>query len=226
MRSELTLREYKYAKTRADIWEAFLDLVNIKEFETININEVCEKAHVSRGTFFNYFPSKEHLYTYYGWCFCADLYVYLKDDSRKNLSCKEKIMLIFNFTVLEDGKNNNQFAKFINHILRRDFNIINEVKYTKVDFLYRYPDLNHYFSDTEDIMLPTVGEHFFQLIEEGIEKKEFRSDISIMGTVFKILAIYFSPPIISKFIRHNYTLQEIYDETLDDILEVILNQER
>jgi AcrR family transcriptional regulator len=224
MSEELTLREYKYAKTRADIWDAFLELVNEKDFEKISINEVCEKAHVSRGTFFNYFPSKEHLYTYYGWCFCADLYICLNESPSKNLSCKEKIKFIFNYTATENKKTSDQFSKFVIHILRRPLNIINEIKFTKVDFLYRYPSYNHCFSDSAEMALPTVGEHFFQIVQEGIERKEFRSDISVKGTVYKILAIYFSPPVISKFLRQELTLQDVYEETIDDLLEAIISK--
>lgn len=224
MHSELTLREYKYAKTKADIWEAFLQLLYVNDFEAISVNEICKNAHVSKGTFFNYFPSKEHLYTYYGWCFCADLFVFLNQDDKKQLTSIEKIKLIFRFTVLEDEKIMNLFPKFVSHILRRSLNIINEVRFTKADFIYRYPEHKHLFQGKEDILLPTVGDHFFKLVEEGIEKEELQNDISVEGTVFKILAIYFSPPIISKFLRKDYSLENVYEKTLDDLLNTIVSK--
>ena len=74
-KSSLSLRDLNFAKTRYSILQAFLKIVKVKEYENITIDEICNTAEISRGTFFNYFPSKEHIYTYYGWCFCAEMFV-------------------------------------------------------------------------------------------------------------------------------------------------------
>lgn len=221
-KSTMTLRDLNFAKTRYNIWQAFLDLIKTKNYEDITIDEVCENAEVSRSTFFNYFPSKEHLYTYYGWTFCAELFIQLNNIENKALSCYEKIKFVFNFVVKEDQQNANQFSLFVSHILRRDINIINEVKYTRADFLYKYPDKEEYFKGSKVIKLPTVGDIFYQLLREGVEEKVFRPDIDIKKTLFHLLSLLFSPPIVCKFMRKDCSLEVVYGLLLDDILDPLL----
>jgi AcrR family transcriptional regulator len=56
-----THRERKKAATRERIYLAALDLFRRKGFGPTTVDEVAAAADVSRGTFFNYFPSKESL---------------------------------------------------------------------------------------------------------------------------------------------------------------------
>ncbi len=224
-KSQLTLRELNFAKTRYKILQTFLGLNMKKDYDNITVDEICDAAEISRGTFFNYFPTKEHIYTYYGWWFCARLFVELNKIKYKECSSYEKIKFIFDFTVKEDNKYNNQMPLFISHILRRDMNIIKEVEYTKADYIYQFPNNEALISDSSKINLPTVGELLINLLEEGIGKKEFRADIDIKKAVFHLLSVYFSPYIIYKFLRQECPLEEVYTALLDDIIEPMRNKE-
>ncbi len=59
-------RERKKRETEERILEAALSLFRIKGLEATTLEEITEKADVGKGTFFNYFPSKDillmHLY--------------------------------------------------------------------------------------------------------------------------------------------------------------------
>jgi len=56
---ELTRRERKKEETKERIFQAAMSLFQEKGFDATTIEEICTKADVAKGTFFNYFPRKE-----------------------------------------------------------------------------------------------------------------------------------------------------------------------
>lgn len=56
-----SLRERKKAETRARILEATRDLFEAQGYDETAIDQIAAQAQVSRGTLFNYFPTKESL---------------------------------------------------------------------------------------------------------------------------------------------------------------------
>jgi AcrR family transcriptional regulator len=61
-----SLRERKKAATKERIYFEALDLFRQKGFATTTVEEIAEAAEVSRGTFFNYYRSKEALLHHLG----------------------------------------------------------------------------------------------------------------------------------------------------------------
>jgi len=59
--NELSLRERKKRETQERILDAALDLFQQHGFEDTSIDQIAAAADISRGTFFNYFGTKEHL---------------------------------------------------------------------------------------------------------------------------------------------------------------------
>lgn len=59
-------RERKRLETREKLFEAALRLFATKGFAATTIEDITEAADVGKGTFFNYFPTKEHLLRYFG----------------------------------------------------------------------------------------------------------------------------------------------------------------
>ncbi len=53
--------ESKYYNTAVKMDEAFLELLNIKEFEYITVKEICEKAKVNRSTFYLHYETVNDL---------------------------------------------------------------------------------------------------------------------------------------------------------------------
>jgi AcrR family transcriptional regulator len=56
-----TRRARRSAATRESLFRAALDLFAAKGFADTTVEDITEAADVGKGTFFNYFPSKEHL---------------------------------------------------------------------------------------------------------------------------------------------------------------------
>jgi len=54
-------RARRSAATRESLFRAALDLFAVKGFADTTVEDITEAADVGKGTFFNYFPSKDHL---------------------------------------------------------------------------------------------------------------------------------------------------------------------
>ena len=61
-----SLRQRKKAATRERIYVEALELFRHKGFAAATVEDIAEAAQVSKGTFFNYFPSKEALLQHLG----------------------------------------------------------------------------------------------------------------------------------------------------------------
>lgn len=63
--NEYSLREVKHARTKIALMKAFIEHLRHASFENVSIKDVCRRAEISEGTFFNYFPEKIAVVTYY-----------------------------------------------------------------------------------------------------------------------------------------------------------------
>lgn len=61
MPKQLSRRERKKLETRQSLLAAALELFHEKGYDATPVEEITERADVAKGTFFNYFPSKEAL---------------------------------------------------------------------------------------------------------------------------------------------------------------------
>lgn len=61
-----SLRERKKTATKERIYRSALALFREKGFGAATVEEIAGAAEVAKGTFFNYFPSKESVLTYFG----------------------------------------------------------------------------------------------------------------------------------------------------------------
>ena len=59
-------RERRTAQTRERLFRAALDLFAKKGFTETTVEDITEAADVGKGTFFNYFPSKDHILLAFG----------------------------------------------------------------------------------------------------------------------------------------------------------------
>ncbi|MER3537584.1 MAG: TetR family transcriptional regulator [Thermus sp.] len=76
------LRDHQKKRRRERIFKAALALFREKGFQETTANDIARMAHVSRGTFFNYFPYKEAVLLDYG----SQLLAGLKEEARRRLA--------------------------------------------------------------------------------------------------------------------------------------------
>ena len=63
---EVSRRERKKEETKERIFKAAFALFKQRGVEATTVEDICEKADVAKGTFFNYFPHKEAVFGYLG----------------------------------------------------------------------------------------------------------------------------------------------------------------
>ncbi|HHO50022.1 MAG TPA: TetR family transcriptional regulator, partial [Deltaproteobacteria bacterium] len=62
---DLPLRERKRARLHLDLVEALVVRLAERSLDEIGVGELAAAATTSEATFFNHFPSKQHLLTYF-----------------------------------------------------------------------------------------------------------------------------------------------------------------
>lgn len=56
-----SFREHQRQQTRERLYQAALALFRERDFEDVSVDEITEKAGTAKGTFFNHFPTKDHV---------------------------------------------------------------------------------------------------------------------------------------------------------------------
>ena len=98
-------------KSREAIFSAFTDLLAQKDFSRITVEEIIEKADVSRSTFYAHFETKEYLLKE----LCGELFCHVFDtvdnhpDHRHIFQCDEEAPV---------------FAHLFRHLMKNDHNIL------------------------------------------------------------------------------------------------------
>ncbi|MCG7850745.1 MAG: TetR/AcrR family transcriptional regulator [ANME-2 cluster archaeon] len=108
----MSLREKKKIETKNKIFEVSGRLFKEKGFENTTIDEVTKEAGIAKGTFFNYFPTKEALLLYFGEQKEALIYGLIENESMKNLSIKEKVKNILVF-IAESCEKDKELTKLL-----------------------------------------------------------------------------------------------------------------
>jgi AcrR family transcriptional regulator len=98
----MSRRERKKLETKANILGAARHLFEEKGFENTSIEEITERADVAKGTFFNYFTSKESLLTGIAEEEIEDLVYYVEEELADTTGAVEKIKLLLK-RLLEDA---------------------------------------------------------------------------------------------------------------------------
>jgi len=86
---ELTRRERRTAETRERLFRAALDLFARKGFVETTVEDITEAADVGKGTFFNYFPSKDHILIAFTEMQLAKLEAAIENARRTNMAMRD-----------------------------------------------------------------------------------------------------------------------------------------
>jgi AcrR family transcriptional regulator len=86
---KVTRRERRSAETRERLFRAALDLFARKGFVETTVEDITEAADVGKGTFFNYFPSKDHILVSFGEMQLAKLEAAIEHARRTNTAMQD-----------------------------------------------------------------------------------------------------------------------------------------
>jgi AcrR family transcriptional regulator len=92
---ELTRRERKKEETKGRIAEVALELFRRNSVEATTIEEICDKADVAKGTFFNYFPRKEAVFAFLSESWVVDAEQQIADVLAQGAPAFKKVRDVF-----------------------------------------------------------------------------------------------------------------------------------
>lgn len=162
-----SLRKINYVKTRTTILKTAANLLKHENFNSITVDEICQKAQISRGTFFNYFPTKEHIFHYYIRIFTIRIALRMKNWTA-DMTFEEKIAQMYEW-FLEDKQYSNFIDSYINFVLGVG-EASNEMKLIDAEFVYFFNGITEEEYATYNEM--TLSRLFEQICTEAYEKGE------------------------------------------------------
>lgn len=133
-----SLRKINYVKTRTTILKTTANLLKQKEFADITVDEICQKAQISRGTFFNYFSTKEHIFHYFIRIFTIKIALRMEKWA-EDMSFEEKIQTLYDWFI-EEKQYTNLIGSYINFILTVGEEA-NEMKLIDAEFVYFFGNI-------------------------------------------------------------------------------------
>ncbi len=86
---KVTRRARRSAETRERLFRAALHLFAEKGFVETTVEDITEAADVGKGTFFNYFPSKDHILVAFGEMQLAKLEAAIENARRTNMAMRD-----------------------------------------------------------------------------------------------------------------------------------------
>ena len=162
-----SLRKINFVKTRTTILKTTENLLKEKEFGEITVDEICQKAQISRGTFFNYFPTKEHIFHYFMRIFTVKI-AFRMNQWEEDMSFEEKLDVIYKW-FLEEKQYNKFIHSYINFLLTVGEEA-NEMKLIDAEFVYFVGELKDedysYYNEL------TLSKLFTKICKEAKEKGE------------------------------------------------------
>lgn len=161
------LRKINFVKTRTTILKAVSHLLKEKDFSSITVDEICSRAQISRGTFFNYFSTKDHVFHYFLRIFTIRIALRIKQWP-EGLSFEEKIREIYKW-FNEEAQYNRFVDSYISFLLGVGEEN-NEMKLIDAEFVY-------FFTGIEEDEYPyynnlTLNNLFQRICEEAQSTKE------------------------------------------------------
>lgn len=157
---KMTKRKLQAIRTKNKILETALPMIKAKGFANVTVDEICMAAGVAKGTFYHYFESKEKIFGNTG--------IMLDDLELNNLLNNDHISSLDKIFFVVD-----EYMRF--------------VKNQGIDITRQ---LFKAFLDGNDIYNEkTTGiDILLNIINEGIERKEFNSDLTTQEIADLILS--------------------------------------
>jgi len=202
---EYPLREKKHARTKIALMNAFMERLQKARFEDISIKEVCQSVEVSEGTFFNYFPEKIDVITYY-----VNLMTMKVIWKAQKKAPKGKYIALINAFFEEQA---DEFAKINIKYELISIIVVQHEKPKKaaipdVEKHLFFPDL----AGIEDISPLLIDEFFRECLEKAMKNGELPRSVNIDNALVSLLTIMVGTMIAVKFsdiknIKYQYLRQ-------------------
>lgn len=171
-KDNMSLREKKKIETKNRIFEVSGKLFKTKGFENTTIDEVTKEAGIAKGTFFNYFPTKEALIFYFAEQKAELIYDLTENEAIEHLPTKERIKKLL-VALAESYEKDKDLTKLLFFEYRR------------------YIERSRPVLDKERSPHYRLTKVLLDILQEGIEKRDVKESIEIAMAAETINAVYF-----------------------------------
>jgi AcrR family transcriptional regulator len=154
--------------------------------EEISIKEICDKANISEGTFFNYFPKKQDVIKYFISNWSIDVSWHAQTVLNKTGSSIKAIETVYSRTA-EQVQDNVPVIFEIIALIARTRKMIDIEDISLAEKLIAFPELK----EIDKIKANNLVGVFKPLIEQAIEKEELPVDTDIEALLLALRAIFF-----------------------------------
>ncbi|MFH1878432.1 MAG: TetR/AcrR family transcriptional regulator [Candidatus Omnitrophota bacterium] len=185
---DIPLRERKQARTKVSLAKEFVAGVEETGYDKISIKEVCERAEVSEGTFYNYFPQKKDIMNYIASLYCVKS-VFDTDQKVSRESPLEYIEA-FLINMVRAMENFSKFShEFIDVMLRERFKP-EKTLVPELELFYAFPEYagkkgfrSENFETLLDDLISTASEKGLVRKEVSLDDVRLFIDVVLFGTI-------------------------------------------
>ncbi|HHX62750.1 MAG TPA: TetR/AcrR family transcriptional regulator [Epulopiscium sp.] len=209
---DFPLRQIKFVRTRNSVLKATTNLLKEKTFDEITVDEICLKSQISRGTFFNYFPQKSHIFYYYMRIFTIKIMQRIRHWD-KDMRFREQMEHIY--TWFDEESQYPNFVKSYIYYLLEDGSSQNTMKLTEAEFVYFFTGIEDDYQYYNNITITGIIKDLCMTAKEKGELP-FNIDDDKLAKVF--LAFLVGPFITHKGLEGNVNPRELFDVILDGFL--------
>jgi len=190
--NDCSLREVKHARTKIALMNAFIGRLRNCRFEDIAIKDVCKSAEISEGTFFNYFPGKTDVITYYVNLMTMKV---IWKAQKKNPKGKNMALLSAFFEELADEFTKLDITYEIISILVVQHEHPKKVAIPDIEKHLVFPDL----AGIEDMSPLLIDEFFRECMEGALKNGELPRSVNVNNALVSLMTIMVGTLIAVKF---------------------------
>ncbi|MCZ8157242.1 MAG: TetR/AcrR family transcriptional regulator [Leptospira sp.] len=202
----LPLKERKFAKTRLNVIEVFLEQLESRSFEEIKIKDIYLKAQISEPTFYNYFPEKEDMVLLFIQIWSLQVSVFASQNKSTDSGYK-LLSSLFRYTANESKKNPRILLEIISFQAKK----IQTIKIPKLTLSERLLLFPHQDGIQN---LPAMG--IEGLIKQALDSAEKRGELpsstNWQNFGLAIAALFFGVPVIA--FQTDQGLEKLWLESL------------
>lgn len=184
-------RAQKRAQTRIALVEALLERLADRPLEDIAVKELAKAAGISNATFFNHFPTKDHLLAYFIqlWTLRVGLV------AREARAAHDGAFAAIEAVLVSTAESNASQPRVMTEIIAAQARVGN----FDVDGPLELAERLLFLDDAPDVMdLPDngLGDILPQLVAEAVQRGELPPDTDVQLIVLAIASIFFGIPLV------------------------------
>jgi AcrR family transcriptional regulator len=173
-----------------------------KGFENTTVDEITKEAGIAKGTFFNYFPTKESLLLYFGEKKEELIYGLIENETMKNIPTKEKIKNIL-ICLADSCEKDKELTKLL---------ILEHIKCMQHSYLGPDESKNSLYRLTKFV---------YGLLEEGVRNGDVKSSIDVKMAADIITGIHLYSLIVWLKSESEMSFSNNISEKIDMLFEGI-----